>query len=100
MHAMPKTVYSLTHKLICRYVTVALAIAHYYWTRGNREVMPRFPVLHAIRTTLRCVVLKHTALQSCNSEAGTLPNHQCLEQQNVSGQRAFSSVIASAYIPK
>ncbi|KAL0045810.1 hypothetical protein WJX82_005374 [Trebouxia sp. C0006] len=35
------------------YVTVALAIAHYYWTRGNREVMPRFPVLHAIRTTLR-----------------------------------------------
>ena len=37
----------------CRYVTVALAIAHYYWTRGNRDVMPRFPVLHAARTTLR-----------------------------------------------
>lgn len=37
----------------CRYVTVALAIAQYYWTRGNRDVMPRFPVLHAARTTLR-----------------------------------------------
>ena len=52
-----KAVYILTHKPICRYVTVALAIAHYYWTRGNREVMPRFPVLHAMRTTLRCAVL-------------------------------------------
>lgn len=37
----------------CRYVTIALAIAHYYWTRGNKETMPRFPVLHAVRTTLR-----------------------------------------------
>ena len=41
----------------CRYVTVALAIAHYYWTRGNRDVMPRFPVLHAARTTLRWSIL-------------------------------------------
>lgn len=52
--------------LLCRYVTVALAIAHYYWTRGNREVMPRFPVLHAIRTTLRCAVLCHTVPQTCS----------------------------------
>ena len=77
-------------------MTVALAIAHYYWTRGNREVMPRFPVLHAIRTTLRCAILSHTALQSCKSEAGALPDHQ--EQQDVSGQRVLSWVIASAYI--
>lgn len=42
---------TITHD--CRYVTVALAVAHYYWTRGNKEVMPRFPVLHAARTTLR-----------------------------------------------
>ncbi len=41
----------LTHD--CRYVTVALAVAHYYWTRGNSDVMPRFPVVHAARTTLR-----------------------------------------------
>ncbi len=83
-----KTVCILTQKPICRYVTVALAIAHYYWTRGNREVMPRFPVLHAIRTTLRCAVLCHTVPQTCSKAFSTpsLPGSAaCVERQSIFG---------------
>jgi len=48
---------------------VALAIAHYYWTRGNKETMPRFPVLHAVRTTLRSVAVLHC--EPCTGNAAT-----------------------------
>ena len=70
---------------------MALAIAHYYWTRGNSDVMPRFPVLHAARTTLRWSILttpKHNTLFAMLSVSGLA---QLLLVVSVIGPRLFAS---------
>lgn len=36
----------------CRYVTIAGAVAQFYWTKGEREAMPRLPVLLALKNTI------------------------------------------------
>ena len=38
---------------LCRYVTIAGAVAHFYWTKGERDKMPRLPVLLALKNTIR-----------------------------------------------
>ena len=82
----------------CRYVTVALAIAHYYWTRGNRDVMPRFPVLHAARTTLRCSIFStyQTTCFLSYKEISMLQLPICTWQQQLSSflHRVMSVIIS------
>ena len=36
-----------------RYITIAGAVVHFYWTKGEREKMPRFPVGLALKNTIR-----------------------------------------------
>lgn len=36
----------------CRYVVIAGAVAHFYWNKGQRSRMPRFPVALALKNTI------------------------------------------------
>jgi len=36
-----------------RYVTIAGAVAHFYWAKGERDRMPRFPVGLALKNTIK-----------------------------------------------
>lgn len=35
-----------------RYVVIAGAVAHFYWNKGQRNNMPRFPVALALKNTV------------------------------------------------
>lgn len=50
---MAAQVFMCMHLCARSYVTIAGAIAHYYWTRGDRDKMPRHPILCAMRNTFR-----------------------------------------------
>lgn len=77
--------HGMTARMECRYVTVAGAIGRYYWTRGNRQEMPRFPVVHAMHTAFRsgqlnciwysCMLTNHTRHVALHLKFCLLPMH-------------------------
>ena len=56
-----------------RYVTIAGAVAHFYWSKGERDRMPRFPVGLALKNTIKCAclacVMSVRPLTCCRSNA-------------------------------
>lgn len=49
----------------CRYVTIAGAVAQFYWTKGEREAMPRLPVLLALKNTIMYAGPVGASLSQC-----------------------------------
>ena len=47
----------MPHMCVCvcvlRYITIAGAVVHFYWTQGERDKMPRFPLMLALKNTVR-----------------------------------------------